>query len=662
VTATLAAPSAPPEPAQPPIPVDRRRGPGRVWQVLIVLAVWIVLWKIFFGKSFIDTQSIDAVINWLQNVYDQVRAAQMTNPLFIDVLNPLASALNSLINSIQNEFEALGWTGVTALACALAFLGAGWRYALLTLVCFLSFGFLGLWTESMWTLDVVLLSVAISLVIGIPLGIWAGISRRFNAFITPILDVMQIMPSFAYLPIITLFFLIGPAAGTVATVIYAVPPAIRLTAAGVREVNKPTQEASLSLGATKWQLLTDVQLPLAKGTIVLGVNQTMMAALSMATIAALIDTPGLGQTVITAFETLNVGAAFAASIALIFMGIAFDRVTTAASVRAEASERSGHTSSRRTRLTRWGIALAIVAVGILLPAVFGSLAKFPIGWDISHLVIQWINDASNYAQLHWGAFLSWIDRVITERLINPTQSVLVNSPVIVTIAALAALSYILGRTRAALIASGCLVGVIILGVWQQSMVTLGSVLIGAALVMVVGVLFGIWMGRNRWVDRGLRPVLDAAQVMPVFVYLVPCLGLFGVGRFTGIIAALIYAAPVVIKIVAEGIRGVPVNSVEAAEAAGSNTWQMISKVQLPMSRNMVMVGLNQGMIFVLAMVVVSGLVGGGGLGEAVDAGFTQNSYQGLGLAAGFAIVLLGIMLDRVTQAAAGGERHRIDAL
>ncbi len=150
--------------------------------------------------------------------------------------------------------------------------------------------------------------------------------------------------------------------------------------------------------------------------------------------------------------------------------------------------------------------------------------------------------------------------------------------------------------------------------------------------------------------------------MPVFVYLVPCLGLFGAGRFTGIIAAVIYAAPVVIKIVAEGIRGVPVNSVEAAEAAGSNTWQMITKVQLPMSRNMLMVGLNQGLIFVLAMVVVSGLVGGAGLGYDVYQGLTQNLYQGLGLAAGFAIVLLGIMLDRMTQAAGRSERHQIEAL
>jgi len=219
-----------------------------------------------------------------------------------------------------------------------------------------------------------------------------------------------------------------------------------------------------------------------------------------------------------------------------------------------------------------------------------------------------------------------------------------------------------GRRRPAIVAFICLVGIVLLGVWPSSMITLAAVLIGALFTMVLGVIFGVWLGRSRWVDRVLRPILDAAQVMPVFVYLVPCLALFGVGRFTGIIAAVVYAAPVVIKIVGEGIRGVPVNSVEAAEAAGSNTWQMITKVQLPMSRNMFMVALNQGIIFVLAMVVVSGLVGGGGLGYDVIRGFSHTDLAGLGLAAGFAIVLLGVMLDRVTQAAGRSERHRVEAL
>ena len=153
------------------------------------------------------------------------------------------------------------------------------------------------------------------------------------------------------------------------------------------------------------------------------------------------------------------------------------------------------------------------------------------------------------------------------------------------------------------------------------------------------------------VDRVIRPILDALQVMPAFVYLVPFVALFAASRFTGVIAAVVYAAPVVIKIVADGISGVSPTTMEAATAAGSSTWQLITKVQLPMSRKTLALATNQGLIYVLSMVVIGGLVGAGALGFDVVSGFRQDKWFGKGLAAGLAIVLLGIMLDRITQGA-----------
>jgi glycine betaine/proline transport system permease protein len=170
--------------------------------------------------------------------------------------------------------------------------------------------------------------------------------------------------------------------------------------------------------------------------------------------------------------------------------------------------------------------------------------------------------------------------------------------------------------------------------------------------VIVGILVGVWMGRSRRADRIIRPVLDAAQVMPAFVYLVPFVALFGPSRFTAIVAAFVYASPIVIKIVTDGIRGVSATTVEAATASGAGRWQTISKVQLPMSSRSLTLATNQGLIYVLSMVVVGGLVGAGALGYDVVAGFSQGQLFGKGLAAGFAIVLLGIMLDRITQAAA----------
>jgi glycine betaine/proline transport system permease protein len=184
------------------------------------------------------------------------------------------------------------------------------------------------------------------------------------------------------------------------------------------------------------------------------------------------------------------------------------------------------------------------------------------------------------------------------------------------------------------------------------MSTLASTLIATCLVMALGLVIGVWMGRSRRADRVIRPLLDAAQTMPAFVYLVPFVALFAASRFTAIIAAIVYAAPVSIKIIADGIAGVSGTTVEAATSAGSNTWQIITKVQLPMSLRTIALATNQGLIYVLSMVVVGGLVGAGALGYDVVAGFKQGSLFGKGLAAGLTIVLLGIMLDRITQATA----------
>jgi glycine betaine/proline transport system permease protein len=190
------------------------------------------------------------------------------------------------------------------------------------------------------------------------------------------------------------------------------------------------------------------------------------------------------------------------------------------------------------------------------------------------------------------------------------------------------------------------------GVWQDSMVTLASTLLATVVVVAVGLALGVWAGRNHRVDTWIRPVLDAGQTMPPFVYLVPFLALFGTSRFTAIAAAVVFAVPVTTKIVADGIKAVPVATVEAANSVGSSSWQVISKVQLPVARRAITLAVNQGLIYVLSMVVVGGLVGAGALGYDVAAGFAQSELYGKGLAAGLAIVLLGVMLDRVTQAAA----------
>jgi glycine betaine/proline transport system permease protein len=237
-------------------------------------------------------------------------------------------------------------------------------------------------------------------------------------------------------------------------------------------------------------------------------------------------------------------------------------------------------------------------------------------------------------------------------LLNPFQALIAESPWYLTGTVFLAVAWLVAGVRAALTTAVCLALLIATGLWQDSMVTLASTLVATVVVMLLGVVVGVWIGRSDRADRLIRPTLDAAQVMPSFVYLVPFLGLFGASRLTAIVAAIVFAAPVAIKLIADGVRAVPATVVEAAVASGSNPWQVVWKVQLPLARRSLALAANQGLIYVLSMVVVGGLVGAGALGYLVVAGFSQSDLFGKGLAAGVAIVLLGILLDRVTQAAA----------
>lgn len=626
------------------------RRPSRGVLVGAVLAAWLLLFVALRGQFTLSAGGPTVVPTWLQHLKDGADGQRNTSPLFLYGFNEIRVAIDPLFTNVQGFFLRLGWLGCTVLAAALGLVFAGWRMMLLALAGFLAFGVLGLFGESMDTLALTLTSVLIALVIGIPLGIVAGNSDRFQQVLTPVLDLMQILPTFAYLPLITLCFLIGPASAVIATVIYAAPPVIRLTSAGIRNVAPATTEASRSLGATRWQTVRHVQLPMAKRTIVLGINQTMMAALSMATITALIDAPGLGKTVLKALSREDVGAAFDAGLCIVILAVVLDRVTTAASQRAADIGRSGRATSVTARPAIALLALVAVVVAAQLPRLTARVSLlFPDGWV--HPIRPAVNTASRWIELHLFSTTEAIKNGVTYRLINPLQTLLGDSPWWLLVLVVAALGYVLSGVRIALAAAGCLVGLALLGLWPSGMITLASTLVGAVSAMVIGVVVGVWTGRNDLADRILRPFLDAGQTMPAFVYLIPGLALFGATRFTGIVAGVIYASPVVIKVVNEGIRDVSPSTIEAAVASGSTPWQVITKVQLPMARPHLLLAFNQGVIYVLAAVIVAGLVGGGGLGLDVINGFSQVSLAGTGLAAGIGIVLLGIMLDRITQGA-----------
>ncbi|MBD0841197.1 ABC transporter permease [Streptomyces sp. TRM68416] len=647
---------------KPAAPARTPRKVGRSMVVAAILVGWLLLFALLRGKQTLALAAADLtdLHRWFNDVNDSIGANRNSNPLFLYFFNEIRLVIDSVVTFVQElisqpsagrPLPQIGWLGVVGIAGYVSWAVGNWRVALLAVAGFTFLGLQGLWQESMDTLALTVSAVLVALLFAIPLGVWAGLSDRFNRIVTPFLDFMQTMPTFVYLAPLTLFFLIGPASATIATLIYAAPPTIRITAHAIRSVPRTTVEAAESLGATRRQSLTKVLLPMSRRTLVMGVNQTIMAALAMVTIAALIDAPGLGKTVIQALQSLDVGTAFNAGLAIVVMAIVLDRVTTAASGREEAARRS------KNRFLAWrrpllGAGAAVTAVLVYLSHTYVWAAEFPGEGDTGSAVARGADSVTTWAQDNLSGLTNAFRDALTNGLLNPFQTLLTDSPWWLVGAVLVALGTVLGGRRAGLTTVVCVGLLVGTGLWSDSMTTMASTLVATVLVMLLGIAFGVWMGRSALVDRLLRPTLDAAQVMPPFVYLVPFLALFGATRFTAIVAAVVYAAPVAIKIVADGIRNVPATTVEAATSAGCNTWQIITKVQLPMARGALTLATNQGLIYVLSMVVVGGLVGAGALGYDVVAGFSQGQLYGKGLAAGLAIVLLGVMFDRITQAAA----------
>ncbi|HZA46689.1 MAG TPA: ABC transporter permease subunit [Rubrobacter sp.] len=241
--------------------------------------------------------------------------------------DPLKEVIAAFVGTLEAAFTALPALLMVAVLAAIAFYLAGWRVGLFTVLGLLFVISLDLWDYTMQTLALVLAAAAVSLAIGIPIGILAAKSRSVEAVIRPVLDVAQTMPAFVYLvPIVVLMGLDEPPA-LIATVVFAMPPAVRLTMLGIQQVPKDTVEAAHAFGSTPWQTLLKVELPLSVKSIMAGVNQVIMLSLSMVVIAALAGAGGLGEPVIVGLGQLDVGGAFVGGIGIVILAIMLDRVT-----------------------------------------------------------------------------------------------------------------------------------------------------------------------------------------------------------------------------------------------------------------------------------------------------------------------------------------------
>ena len=248
-------------------------------------------------------------------------------------LDPVFRAIKYIVEGVLDPIEAVllfpPWFVITIIFAALAWWITGWRIGLFTAIGFALIRHMDVWEEAMETVALIGTSVILALVLAIPIGIWASKSDIVESIVRPILDFMQTMPAFVYLIPAVLFFRLGQVPGVIATVIFAMPPVVRLTNFGIRGVSEEAVEAGRAFGASDSELLFKVQLPLATPTILAGVNQTIMLALSMVVIAAMIGAGGLGQEVLKGIEQLRIGLGFESGLAVVILAIVIDRITQA---------------------------------------------------------------------------------------------------------------------------------------------------------------------------------------------------------------------------------------------------------------------------------------------------------------------------------------------
>ncbi|MGW1215559.1 ABC transporter permease [Streptomyces sp. NPDC002499] len=626
------------------LPTDllKRRSVQKLLLIALAAAILVPLANARWASgSWPDALTVD-LTKPLTDVSDWIIDNRDSHPLFLYFFGYVSNAVVICVRAVYLVLLAAGWAGVTAFGALVAWRVAGVRLALGTGAAFLACGLLGMWVPTMQTLALMVVAVLASVAVGLLLGLAGGLSERLDRALRPVLDTMQVLPAFAYLLPVVLVFGIGVPAAVLATVVYAAPPMARLTALGLRGADKEVLEAVDSLGASARQRLLTARIPLARRELLLGLNQTIMMALSMAVIASVIGAGGLGDRVYQALASVDVGAALAAGIPIVLLAVVLDRVTGAA---------GDSTGEEELGSRRWLYAGGAVVVVALAARLAGRL-DWPESWTLN--IATPVNRAVDWMTAHLysgvpvvGGTADWAGH-FTTWVLDPVRDGLQWLPWWSVLLLVATLAWLIGTWRTALTAVLAMAAIGVLGVWRPSLDTLSQVLAAVAVTLVLGFATGIAAARSDRFERLLRPVLDVFQTMPQFVYLIPVVALFGVGRAPAVAAAVVYALPAVVRITTQGLRQVDPAALESSNSLGATSWQQLRQVQLPLARPALLLAVNQGVVLVLAVVIIGGLVGGGALGYDVVFGLAQGDLA-TGLVAGGAIVCLGLMLDRVTQ-------------
>ncbi|RUU25061.1 ABC transporter permease subunit [Mesorhizobium sp. M6A.T.Ce.TU.016.01.1.1] len=625
----------------------------------------------------------------------------------VPVIQPLFRSISALLDVPMRGMQAclswLPWPATMVIVVVLSLKSGGYRLALFSVIALGYMIIAGYWPQSMNTLALVLLAVPIAVGLGFALGLLGYRFPRFRPGLLALLDLMQTVPAFAYLIPLLLLFGFGPVVGLIASAIYATPPMVRNTILGLDRVPSDISEAGLMSGCTRRQQFWHVEVPTALPQMLVGFNQSTMAALSMVIVAAIIGGfEDIGWEVLSSMRKAEFGQSILSGLVIALLAMLIDRLTLG------FAKECPNGPTPIMAWMNWRRLAAIVVIALVAAAA--QRLFLPDAWALPSTTLREqvgiVNVALTSVVRDYAGFFNGARNVVLYSLLLPLRMGIVGAatpalwgfaltpPMIavyvalwLAIAGLAMKAYgwqlavatcmaglllfqgfagfpwpalILGfgllayRLAGIRLACFAVIGfafILVSGLSAPLGQSMYLTMLAVILCLMIGGLLGAWAAHSERVSKILRPICDGLQTVPQFVFLIPALMFFKVGEFTALIAIMLYAIVPPIRYVEHGLRNVRVDVVEAVQQMGATPTQVLMQAKFPLALPVIMLGINQTIMAALSMLAIAALVGTRDLGQQVYIALGK-ADAGLGIVAGLSIAFLAILADRLTQAGA----------
>jgi glycine betaine/proline transport system permease protein len=566
---------------------------------------------------------------------------------------PLQWAINLLAKGWKSGygpgafvFPRLSWVGVCAAFAIAGYAFGGRRLAAIAAGCMIYIALFGQWESAMLTLALIAISVPLCVAVGLALGVLAFRKPWIDrTFVEPMLDLMQTMPTFAYLIPMLLLFGNSPVSGMLATAVFAMPPMVRATTLALKRVPHEIDDFGEMVGCTSRQKLLRVLLPSGRPMLMIGVNQVIMLALNMVIISSMIGAGGLGYDVLLALRALRIGQGMEAGLAIVALAIVLDRLSQAAARQRPSLHATGQNVLQRYPMLT--IAVAVLAATTLLGLFVPAFESVPAAIKIS--TAPWWKAAVDWVNIHFFDAIEVFRTALLLYILNPIRDFLVDFPWLGMTALVGFAAYRLSGLRLAAILIPMTFFCAATGLWEKSMATLYLCGVAATIAAFFGIALGVAASRHDRFAAFLTPVLDTLQTLPSFCFIIPVVMLFRVGDVTALIATVLFAIVPAIRYTNHGIRQIPESLIEAATVSGCTPRQMFWRVQLPLALPEIMLGINQTVLLALSMIIICAMIGTRDLGQEVFIALAK-ANAGRGITAGFAIAFIGIIADRLLRA------------